>query len=148
MDILSKLPERLKELMADKGINAPILAKQIGVRNNTLTEQLRGAHLPTFEVFISFLEYFNCSADFLLGLIDYPRRENQIFNPTPCFAAQFRIAMEKCKMSQYALQKKTKISWANFNAWLNGKSLPYLDSLVKLAKGLDCSVDFLLGREN
>ena len=29
MDILSKLPERLKELMFDRGINAPTLAEKL-----------------------------------------------------------------------------------------------------------------------
>ncbi len=147
MEILSKLPERLKELMFDKGINAPTLAKVLGLNSTAITRYLQGVRLPKFESFIALVEYFDCSADYLLGLVDFPHPQ-QSFNPTPPFASQFRAAMEKCGVSQYALQKKTGITWSNFHKWLNGNALPYVDSLIKLAQGLDCSVDELLGREN
>ncbi len=148
MDILSKLPERLKELMFYKGVNAPALAKELGIRSSTITRYLQGVCLPQFEIFVALLEYFNCSADYLLGVIDLPKQEGQNFAPVPPFCRQFRAAMKGCGVSQYALQKRTGITWSNFHKWLNGISLPYADSLVKLANGLDCSVDFLLGREN
>ena len=51
-------------------------------------------------------------------------------------------------MSQYALKNKTGISWNNFHKWLNGKSKPYPDSLVKIAVAMECTVDFLIGRVN
>ncbi len=148
MDILSKLPERLKELMFDKRVNAGTLAKNLQIQSPTVTRYLQGVRLPKFETFVATLVYFDCSADYLLGLIDCPKREGQTFKPVPPFAVQFRTAMKKCGVSQYALQKKTGITWSNFHKWLNGLSLPYVDSLVKLAWGLDCSVDYLLGRED
>ena len=147
MDILSKLPERLKELMFDRGINAPNLAQTLGVGSNTITRYLQGASSPNFEIFVKLVEYFHCSADFLLGKEEQPFYEKK-FLPVPSFAEQFRKAMAECKMTQYALHKKTDISWNNFHKWLNGKSKPYPDSLVKIAGAMDCSVDFLLGRIN
>ncbi len=148
MDILSKFAERLKELMNEKDLNAPLFADRIGVNSNSITQYLRGLHAPTYRVFLKMLEYFDCSADFLLGLSEFPRRENQVFRSAGEFSKRFRQAIKDCKTSQYALQKKTGITWANFHSWLNGKSLPYLDSLVKISEGLECSVDFLLGRED
>ncbi len=147
MEILSKLPMRLKELMSERGINAPRLAASIGVKAATVNRYLEGIRLPNLETLVALVEYFDCSADFLLGLNEYPRRENQTFKPVRPFDVQFRAAMEKCGVSQYALQKKTGISWANFNDWLRGKTRPLADNLVKLALALECSVDFLLGRE-
>ena len=76
MDILSKMPERLKELMFDKGINAPTLAKAINVKSNTVTRYIQGVRLPKFETFIVLVDYFHCSADFLLGLTDNPQYED------------------------------------------------------------------------
>ncbi len=148
MDNLSKVPEQLKELMAEKGINSVALAPMIGIRSNSFTRYTAGTHLPKFEVLIALADYFQCSTDFLLGLTDYPRRENQVFKPTPPFAEQFYVALEKCKKSQYALHKHAGISWGSINSWINGRSLPTPESLVKMAKFLDCSVDFLLGRED
>ena len=50
MDILSKLPERLKELMFDRGINAPNLAEKLDVGANTITRYLQGVSTPNFDI--------------------------------------------------------------------------------------------------
>ena len=77
MDILSKLPERLKELMFDRGINAPTLAEKLDVGANTITRYLQGVSTPNFDIFVKLIEYFNCSADFLLGLEEQPFYEKK-----------------------------------------------------------------------
>ena len=145
MEILSKLPKQLEELMLERGIKAPALAQQVNVKSNAITRYLQGVHLPIFEIFIALVDFFHCSADFLLGLSDDPKYE-QNYLPAPPFAESFRAAFDENKISQYALQKKTGISWANFHHWLNGSRSPYLDSLVRLAQAMDCSVDCLLKR--
>ncbi len=148
MGILSKLPERLKELMLEKGLNPPTLAKEVNIVSNLITRYLRGEHTPQFDNLIALADYFDCSVDFLLGLTEYPKREGQIFKKAPPFSVQFRTAMKKCNVSQYALQKKTGISWSSFHKWLHGYQVPYPDSLIKMATVLECSVDFLIGRED
>jgi len=145
MDILSKLPERLKELMFDKEINAPALAKELQIGSNTITRYLQGVCLPTLKIFMCMLDYFHCSADFLIGFSDDPHYEQRYLSPSP-FCESFKKALEENRISQYAVQKKSGISWANFHYWLNGIRLPYLDSVVRLSQALDCSVDYLLGR--
>lgn len=145
MDILSKVPERLKELMFDKGINAPKLAEDLDMGSNTITRYLQGIRMPNYYTLLALVDYFHCSADFLLGLDEQPRYEST-FIAAPSFAMQFRKAMDDCKVSQYALQKKTKISWNSIHKWLKGERVPYADSLIKIALALDCTVDFLLGR--
>ncbi len=145
MGILSKLPERLKILMVDKGVNAPKLAKTLGIGSNTITRYLQGVGTPNFEIFIKLVEYFNCSADFLLGVEAQPFYTKD-FLPLPEFPQHFREVMAEYNITQYALHKKTGISWNNFHKWLKGERLPYANSLLKLASALGCSVDVLLGR--
>ena len=145
MENLSKLPERLKELMFDKGVSAPELAHTLGIGCNTVTRYLQGVHLPEFEIFAAILEYFHCSADFLVGETEYPQYE-KTYLPVETFSLRFRAVLKELGVSQYALQKKTGISWNNIHKWLKGERLPLPDSLVRLAKALDCSVDYLLGR--
>lgn len=142
---MSKLCERLKELMICNEISPKALATKTNLAKNSITRYLQGVTLPGFESFVSIIDYFNCSADFMLGLVEFPD-ENQKFLSTPPFKEQFRVAMRKCNLSQYAVQKRTKLSWANFDKWLNGKALPSLENLEKLAKAMGCSVDFLIGR--
>lgn len=145
MGNLSKLPERLKKLMVDRGINAPHLAEKLGVGSNTITRYLQGVGSPSFEIFIKLVEYFNCSAGFLLGREEQPFYEKK-FLPLAEFAKRFREVMTECNITQYALHRKTGISWNNFHKWLKGERLPNANSLLKLAVTMDCSVDFLLGR--
>ena len=145
MGILSKLPERLKILMVDRGVNAPKLAKTLGIGSNTITRYLQGVGTPNFDIFIKLVEYFICSADFLLGVEAQPFYTKN-FLPLPEFAQHFREVMAECNITQYALHKKTGISWNNFHKWLKGERLPYANSLLKLASAMGCSVDVLLGR--
>ena len=145
MDILSKLPDRLQELMLQRDINASGLAEKIGVESSTICRYLNGERLPSFSYFVKLLEEFDCSADFLIGLVEYPAQDVK-FLSVPPFSVRFRYLLTERKMSQYMLHKKTNLSYDNFNKWLKGKSSPFLDNLLKLAEAFDCSVDYLIGR--
>lgn len=144
MEILSKLPERLQELMLDRNINASALAKILNTNPSTVTRYLKGETLPSYTCFTKMLEFFDCSADFLIGLIDFPPTD-MVFHPIPPFNEQFRTLMQKHTMSQYRLHHITNFSYNNFNKWLKGLSHPYVDNLIKLAQAFDCSVDYLIG---
>ena len=143
MGILSKLPEQLSELMKENDLTPVMLAKRIGVTRNAITRYLSGARLPSFAVFVKLIETFNCSADFMLGLIEYPPT-NVVFHSIPPFSERFRELLNSYNMSQYALHHKTNLSYDNFNKWLKGITSPYIDNLIKLAQAFDCSIDYLI----
>ena len=145
MGILSKLPEQLSELMKENNFTPVILAEKIGVTRNAITRYLSGVRLPSFGVFVKLVETFNCSADFILGLVEYPPT-NVIFHSIPPFSQRFRELLNSYKVSQYALHQKTNLSYDNFNKWLKGITCPYIDNLIKLSQAFDCSVDYLIGR--
>ena len=71
MDILSKFAETLASLMTEKGLNAPALAKILETDRSNVTRYLAGKRLPLFHGFVKTIEFFNVSADVLLGLKDY-----------------------------------------------------------------------------
>lgn len=50
------------------------------------------------------------------------------------------------EITPYRIAKETGISQGLMNEYKNGKKLPTLQNLVKIADYLDCSVDYLLGR--
>ena len=145
MNNLSKLPERLKELMSDHDFTPVKLGEKIGVNRNTITRYLKGDILPSFENFVKLIEVFNCSADFFIGLVDFPPTD-VTYAPVPPFNKQFRALMKKHSLSQYKLHDLTGFSYDNFNKWLKGITSPYIDNLMRLAEAFDCSVDYLLGR--
>jgi len=52
------------------------------------------------------------------------------------------------QISLRQLEKELKINHSTLSRWLNGKTMPQADCLVKIADYFDCTTDFLLGRED
>lgn len=48
-------------------------------------------------------------------------------------------------ITPYKIAKETGISQGLMNEYKNGKRTPTTENLIKIAKYLDCSIDFLLG---
>lgn len=62
--------ERLKYLRNEKGIGQNLLAKQLQLSNASISYWETGKQEPSAEVIFKLAEYFNVSADYLLGLSD------------------------------------------------------------------------------
>lgn len=146
MNILSNLSDRLKDLICEKEINASALAEKIGVNPSVVSKYIRAERLPSVQTLIPIADFFNCSTDYLLGLSD--KLEEVKFKPVPPFSQQFNFLLKNFKITKYRLEKQTGISGETLRRWQNGKFLPTVESLVKLAKHFDCSVDFIIGRES
>ncbi len=147
MDYLKSFAERLKELMNEKNLNAPALAKEIGTNRTTVSELLRGNYFPSTEHLVAMAEYFNCSADYLLGLVEF-QPENGKYLPVKPFGERLQLCLREAHKSEYRLQKDLNISASLTYNWLHGKTLPTVHSLIELSKYFGVRVDFILGREN
>lgn len=143
---LSVFVERLKEYMGEHGLNATTLAKEINFSRVTISGLINEAHTPSTEIVIALVEYFNCSADYLLGLDDIPR--STTFKPVTPFGDNLRKCLKESGSSEYRLQKDLNISSSLTYRWLNNIALPKVESLIRLKNHFGCSVDYLLGREN
>ena len=141
---MSNLSENLKDLMEEVEIKAPALARLTGIDASTILTLLRGDGLPYVDTLVTLADYFNCSTDYLLGLTDRLTEEN--FKQRPPFAEQLTFLLNHFKVTKYRLEKQTGFSEKTVNRWHNGKTQPTVDSLIRLAKYFDCSVDFVLGR--
>ncbi|MDE7088751.1 MAG: helix-turn-helix domain-containing protein [Prevotella sp.] len=131
--------------MEDKEIKAPALATIIHTDRTNITRYRNGERTPNFKTFMGMLKFFDCSADYLLGLIDIPPDKNNYPDPPP-LGERLRFVISYCKSTQYKLENDKNYSGSEIFYWLSGKKLPSLASLVKLSEDLECSVDFLLGR--
>ena len=136
--------ERLKEYMVDLGLTQESLEKATGITRSLISNFLLNKHTPSFDKLVALLYYFNCSADYLLGLTDIPTSE------TLCYVLPFnqrlRAILNDKNISQERLKRELNISGSVVYKWLSGKNSPSTDSLIKLAKFFDCSVDYLIGR--
>ena len=70
---MSKLSQRLQEYMQEKNLSQSDLAKETGINRSNISEFLSEKHTPSYAYFTALLYYFNCSADYLLGIADTHR---------------------------------------------------------------------------
>jgi len=120
------------------------LQNKCGVSHASTSLFLLGKAMPTYTSLVKLLTFFDCSADYLLGLDEFPTEE-KLYTPLP-FKDQFKKILKEKKVSQYKLQNDLKISRSVTYKWISGKAEPIAHTLITLAKYFDCSVDYLIGR--
>lgn len=141
---MSNLSKRLQEYMQEKNISQSDLAKITGINRSNISEFLSEKHTPSYAYFKALLYYFDCSADYLLGLTDIHTEE--CLHPIPPFSERLRVMLAERKISQMQFIKELPVSASVLYKWLSGKSQPSTDTLVRLATYFECSVDYLIGR--
>jgi len=147
MEILSKFGERLKELIYDNNLTVEKISEVLNGNVSTIYHWLSGKinYKPSVANLVTLADYFQCSLDFLIGL----ENENYLPNPKsrPLFAKWFRYAIESKGFTLYSLSRATQIGTKSFYKWINDESEPNLDSLLRISEALDCTLDYLVGRE-
>ena len=68
---MNKFAERLKELREEKGLSLKQLSKEISISDVAIGRWERKARIPNIEALIVIAQYFNVTADYLLGLTDF-----------------------------------------------------------------------------
>lgn len=146
MNIMKNFGVRLKEFMKENELNSTELANAIGINRSNISKYLNGVTLPNYDTLLSLVNFFDCSADYLLGLTEIYTENVSFRIVSEPFYKRLRYDIKYCNSSQYALEKSKAFSKSQIYNWINGKTLPSTENLIKLAKKLKCSVDFLLGR--
>lgn len=143
--ILSNFSERLSELLFENELTPPTLAAQVGCQRLAIYRYLNGSQ-PSIEMAVRLADFFHCTVDFLIGAV--PEDHTAIFITPPPFSEWFPILLDEFKVSRYRLQKLTGISDTIMRNWWNGVKVPSLDSVIKIADALGCSIDHVIGRSN
>lgn len=64
------LPSRIRALIADSGSTQNQIAKEIGVTRQSISQYCDGSTVPNADKLLKLAQYFNVSADYLLGMTD------------------------------------------------------------------------------
>jgi len=144
MDILSLFGERLTDLMLEANIKSDELSNKIGVSGSGIRRWQRGSSDINLVNLITLADYFCCAIDFLVGRSD----NNEEFMPKqlPPFPQRLREVMQEKGMTRYSMDKDTKFKDSYFYRWDKGIA-PMLQTVIELADLLDCTIDYLIGRE-
>ncbi len=146
MDILSKISGRVRDMMNETGMSARELAEKANIDQSVIARILQARRMPSANTLVALADAFSCSTDYLLGRRDLP--EEQTFLPCPPFSERLPVLLEHFHITKYRLEKQTRLSDETVRRWQKGRYLPTVESLIRLADSLHCSVDFILGREN
>jgi transcriptional regulator with XRE-family HTH domain len=70
---------RLKDLREDSDIPQRVIAEYLGIRQNTYSQYENGQRQIPLEMLVKLSEYFNVSADYILGITNvkkpYPKND-------------------------------------------------------------------------
>jgi len=137
--------ERLTELMEELEFTPKKLSEITGLSINSIYSWKKdSAYKIYLSNMIKLCDVLECSLDFLAG-----RTENVLdYKPQKCppFYDRLREIMKKENITRYRLVKDTKIYDNYFSVWKSGRD-PQLYTLIRLADYLDCSIDYLIGRD-
>lgn len=64
----------------------------------------------------------------------------------PIFTERFNQLLQKNEVTPYKVAKETGISQGLMGEYKQGKKIPTVQNLVKIADFFQCSTDYLLGR--
>lgn len=131
--------------MFERDLNATTLSQKVGINHTSISSFLAKESLPTLDSLIKLADYFKCTTDFLLGLES--DNSSTVFYPCPPFAEQLKVLRKEfndcpwCRIYQTA-----EISASRFYEWKNGKRVPTIENILKIAEAYQRSVDFIIGR--
>ena len=129
------------------GYTPTTLAEKIDSVPSTIYDLLRCRYKqPSTTVFFNLIETFGCSADYLLGFVDFPPPEVVYHPPLRCYGARIRTLLAERKQTQALFIKNMGISSNLAHRWLSNQTLPTVEYLIKLANYFDISVDAFINR--
>ena len=141
---LSNFVDTLKDLMIENGLNQTELAEILQVKPATVSRYILGQQTPDIFQAVKIANYFNCTLDYLFGLEE--NNNDKKFRECPVFKTRFVFLLNHFNKSIKEVEEKTGIAKSAMYYWLKGERKPSMDSIIKLARCFDSSVDFVLGR--
>ena len=142
---LSIFAERFDSLLFDAKLNPPAFAKILGCGRATINRYLSGLKMPTVEMTVQMADYFRVTTDFLLGIEEENRAT--VFSPYIPFRERLPQICAEFGITKYQLQNKTGIPESAIYNWQAGRTKPTIESIVRIAEALPCTVDHVLGRD-
>ncbi len=138
--------ETLKELIIEKGMSLRKIGKESGFTSGQLSEYLHGTY-PSIERAIKLANYFNCSLDYLFGIVD--ERNYASYNDKPfdlvLFIKRYEELLKINNTTHWKFTNSCELAESILRHWKKGHK-PLLDSLQIIALNLNGSIDYLVGR--
>lgn len=130
---------RLKELRKSRGLSQKEFSKEIGVAQNTVSNWENGNRLMKINTATKIAAYFGVSTDYLLGTE---------LNDTIVIRERIKKLRKSVGYSQEELAELLYVHQTAVSQWEQGRTMPDLYMVKKLAEVFGVSTDFLLGNKS
>lgn len=148
---VSIFSQRLQSLMCAEKVSKRGLAEKTGVQRKSIINYVNGHFFPRYDSLCKIADFFEVSADYLLG------RENECFcayrsecaaeQISGVFVRRLNKLLEDKNMTRYRFAQKLDVGQSAISKWMHRVSMPETLLIMKIADAMDCTVDYLLGRE-
>jgi transcriptional regulator with XRE-family HTH domain len=159
------LGKQLRTLRVDQGLQSRDIANLLEIAKSTYSGYENGKSKPDYETLIKLANYYSVSIDFLLGNTEVKapsgiclvpatgnvtkevekRHDEQIVGSMDMFANRLRKLRNEEILTQRELAELMNLSGATIAMYKTGKRSPDRETIIRLAKMFQVSVDYLLG---
>ena len=138
--------EGLNDLMDEKGIGTSGMSKALKVTPQTIGGWKSGKSGLYLETAIKVADYFRCALDYLYGGSNIFEEVTPKICP-PFYPRLLQVMREK-EITINDIDKDAAIRFtdAYFSMWKRAKRF-YMETVIELAKYLNVTIDYLVGRE-
>lgn len=144
MDHFIIFNENIEDFIIKENTTVYQFSKAVGVSGQSVANWLQHNGYPDTESANKIANYLRVSLDFLFGLSDSPKPNNDA-NDLP-FLEKFDLLRKKNHVSCYAVAKECSFGESAISKWRKGKQ-PKLENVIQIAKYFGCSLDYLIGKK-
>lgn len=145
MDISYHISIAIRNYLRENGMRSYKLAEASGCNKTSLNDWLYQRRLPSTRSLIRLADYMNVSLDYLVGR----REKSSLIRSAVSEKFGRRISsMQADEVTSYRIAKHCKVGTSAVSKWRDVKRLPSLETLISLADGFGCSMDYIVGRTN
>ena len=144
---VNSFSENLLDLIIEKNVSLREVERKTGVASSQISRYIKNT-IPSIDVAVRLASYFDCSLDYLFGLIDdHTNKFKTSKYDLSDFVKKYVLLLEKNKTTNYKTAKANGFSESCMRRWKSNNQLPRLDIVAKIAQSLGSSIDWLVGRE-
>lgn len=139
---MDKFCEILKDLIEDKSLSLRKIEKECGISSSQLSRYKNGI-IPTIDILIKLSNYFDCSIDYLVGMVEDRGKSKNISFDLNKFIDNY-IHLLKCQnITHWKFAKNNNFNEACLRHWKNGE-IPKTSTLIIIALGLGVTIEELI----
>ncbi len=142
--------KRLQDLLVYSVKTDSQLAEETTLKRKAIYNWLRGITYPTAESLLILANYFQVSADYIIGLSDIEEDMGKVEisakEAHDTLIGYLNVYMVEKEITYYRLAKLLGVGQSTLARWFKEGATPEMAILIRISKLLDKSLDELLGR--